>query len=183
MKLTCSTHTLITHQYKHLHFSEAHSYPYSWFIYPAMYVLILNLRINHRWRVVDRCYKKNIKERFLSRGISFYHKEKCERPLSIRYIDEQFLSSLPWMSCIKTTFFISRVSKFYSIKGVAKIKEMPQSLFKDIQRYVTMGYESDTHLSFWHKVKKSVRLKFKTMSIYMYIPGFRCGVLCIFRIN
>ena len=32
---------------------------------------------------------------------------------------------------------------------------------------------SDTRHSFWHYVEKSVRLKFKIMSIYMYISRFR----------
>ena len=32
---------------------------------------------------------------------------------------------------------------------------------------------SDTHHSFWHYLEKSVRLKFKIMSIYMYISRFR----------
>ena len=32
---------------------------------------------------------------------------------------------------------------------------------------------SDTHHSFWHYVEKSVRLKFKITSIYIYISRFR----------
>ena len=40
---------------------------------------------------------------------------------------------------------------------IAKVKEIPRSIFYDIPSYVTM----DTHLSFWHNVNKSVRMKCK----------------------
>ena len=46
--------------------------------------------------------------------------------------------------------------------AIEKIKEMSRSIFYDIPCYVLISLYD---LSFSHKVKKSVRLKFKTMSI------------------
>ena len=50
-----------------------------------------------------------------------------------------------------------------------------------IQRYAMLRHNalimrSDTHIFFWHNVKKSVHLKFKIMPIICIYQRFRCGV-------
>ena len=42
-------------------------------------------------------------------------------------------------------------------------------------RHNALIMRSDTHLSFWHNVKKSVHLKFKIMPITCIFQRFRCG--------
>ena len=58
------------------------------------------------------------------------------------------------------------VQKANSTAFIAKIKEMPRSLFYDIP-YATSQWviRSETHLSIGHNMKNSLRLKLKVMSI------------------
>ena len=67
---------------------------------------------------------------------------------------------------------------------IAEVKEIPRSIFYDIPSYVTM----DTHLSFWHNVNKSVRMKCKitcrfyvfnvVLTLYMSYKHVRNNYLC-----